>query len=95
MTVHAGACTSVPSPLWSALLLLGRITTPTAAARAKHLLVDMHELESVSGAAHFVMNPPSCDRSPVLEPDAPWEVAANLSFNVRAHSAQSATPLFS
>jgi hypothetical protein len=55
---------------------------PTAAAAPrKHLLVDMHDVESVSGA-HFVMNPPSCDRTPVLEPDSDWEVSANLSFNV-------------
>ena len=52
-----------------------------AAAATKHLLVDMHELESISGAA-FTMNPPFCDRAPVLEPDAPWEIAANFSLNV-------------
>ena len=67
-----------------ALLVLAMVAMAAAGSNplpSKHLLVDMHGLESLAGA-EFVMNAPTCDRVPVLLPDAPWEIAANLSFNI-------------
>ena len=81
-TFHATPPPPPPPPLAAAAPPPPRRTAAPAANDSKrHLLVDMQELESVVGA-RFVMNSPTCDRKPVLEPDAAWEVQANLSFNV-------------
>jgi hypothetical protein len=80
----AGTMTCMARAPWSPLKSDDSQSLPPAPPKVlplKHLLVDMHHLERITGAS-FTMNPPMCDRAPVLEPDAPWEVAANLSFNV-------------